>query len=210
MIFRVCPCVRERTRTWLWIDCHWVEPVGHCQAWWFCFVWRRDVRAKILNAQSNMVRGIEVKGETGCPRSYTEVTGLDSGGTGDKWELKVPLIHQSVPAQIAQDSSCWRLLFTDRPCLFINELRHWFVVLATRLCLGPGRGARGESSQLCCPAVTFTQKADLDLFSVGVSTEAPWRLLGLFLTQLGPKQISCMILELNRQIKGLLLINIWM
>lgn len=47
--------------------------------------------------------GIEVKGETGCS---TEVRGLDTRGTGGKWELKAHLIHQSVLAQIVRDGSC--------------------------------------------------------------------------------------------------------
>lgn len=87
-------------------------------------------------------------------------------GTWGKWNLKAHLIHQSVLAQIVWDGFCWWLLFPDRPCLSINELHYWFVVLATRLCLGPGWGMRGESSQLCCSAVTFTQGTDPDLFSV--------------------------------------------
>ena len=98
--------------------------------------------------------------------------GWTLGARGGNWELKAHLIHQSVLAQIAWDGCCWLLLFPDKPCLFINELHHWFVVLATRLCLGPGWGGRGESSQLCCPAVTFTQGTGPDLFSVGFDTNS--------------------------------------
>lgn len=112
--------------------------------------------------QSSMVNGIEVKGDTGLRRGW----GLDTRGTWGKWNLKAHLIHQSGLAQIVWDGFCWWLLFPDGPCLSINELHHWFVVLATRLCLGPGWGVRGESSQLCCSAVTFTQGTDPDLFSV--------------------------------------------
>lgn len=38
-----------------------------------------------MKTQSSMVKEIEVKGETGCSQSYTEVRGLVTRGTRGKW-----------------------------------------------------------------------------------------------------------------------------
>lgn len=126
----VCACIG----TWWWIDyllCGAYLPLldlvglsgleDSCQKLWLKFsVWHEE-------------------GDWGERGDWllAQVRGLDTRGTGAKGEHKAFLIHHSVLAQIVWDGSCWWLLFPDRPCLFINELRHWFVVLSSWLCLGP-------------------------------------------------------------------------
>lgn len=68
-------------------------------------------------------RRVEVKGDW-LLSVLQGLRGLETRGTAGKWDLEAHLIHQSVLAQIGRDGSCRRLLFADRPCLFINELHH--------------------------------------------------------------------------------------
>lgn len=68
----------------------------------------------------------------------------DTRGTGGKWQRKAHLIHQSVLAHMVWDGSRWWLLLPDRPCLFINELHHWYVALDTLLCLRASVGCDGH------------------------------------------------------------------